>query len=222
MSTYGINNCINIVTSDDKRIPYLKSTLTGMSNTVDLMIKDNVLRLEFSERVVSAFLTWIDKTTIEDNPFITSYKTSLEKSAKDKAEIVKLAKFISMKEPEMMMDFIYESFSESSRTNEYKNKNITCNDFFMYASKQDIENYDYDSCILMLSDIVGIRKLADERLKTPNYEKVFQEQVMDKAMEKRMQKYHEEQKKKDERVVPAKQVKRKERDLFDDIEIKIA
>ena len=187
MNPYSANNFVTIITAEGKYIPYLKSTLSCVSDEVSSMITQmNELHLNFFENAICAFITWLEKNTIDENPYITHYTKSIEESAKDKADIVKIAHYLKMKEPEMMFDFIYESFCDCKRSDEYDNKGITSNDFSMYGAIKDGWIYDYDFCITMLSDISTIKQFASERLKTPNYGNVFKKVVMDGYYKKRL------------------------------------
>lgn len=179
MNPYSNNNFVTIITAEGKYIPYLKSTLSGVSDEILTMISPmNELHLNFLENEICAFITWLEKNTINENPYLTHYTKSIEESAKDKAVMVKIAQFIKMKDPEMMFDFIYESFCECDKTDEYDNKSITSNDFGMYGAIKKLSIYDYDSCINMLLDINTVKLLADDRLKTPNYEDIYRKTVM--------------------------------------------
>jgi len=186
MNPYSANNFVTIITAEGKYIPYLKSSLSSVSDEVLSMITPmNELHLNFYENAICAFLTWLEKNTIDENSYLTHYTKSIEQSAKDKAEMVKIARLIKMKEPDMMFDYLYDSFCDCKRSDEYDNKGITSNDFSMYGAIKDGWIYDYDFCIIMLEDITTIKQFADERLKTPNYEDVYKKVVMDSYYEKR-------------------------------------
>lgn len=218
MNSYNMNNILIIKTSNGKSIPYLKSVLTGCSDVVESMIKNNELVLNFHDKAVMAFLTWLDKTTINKNHFITHYTKSIEESAKDKAEMVKVAQHLKMNEPEMMFDFIYESFCDCNSTDEYNNKDITSNDFSMYGAKQNGNIYNYSFCLIMLQSISYIKKLANERLTTPNYEEMFSKMVLDKFRYDMMNKIKETP---DEQYFTVNTKKKEAKtDLFDEIVIK--
>ena len=77
MNPYSNNNFVTIITAEGKYIPYLKSTLSGVSDEILTMISPmNELHLNFLENEICAFITWLEKNTINEMQKLIAFKES--------------------------------------------------------------------------------------------------------------------------------------------------